>query len=345
MLQAGMLLSRTVDLVRRIFLKEMNMTVSAPSSDTNQLALAASPVQQALAAGLLAANAHTSPKYFYDAIGSVLFEAICELPEYYPTRTEAAIFSKHMSEMAHVIGTGTTLIDLGAGNCAKAARMFSQLHPEQYVPVDISADHLHESVRRLQQRFPHIEMTAVGLDFSVPWQLPDDVRDDKRLFFYPGSSIGNFDTEHALSFLRQLRAACNTDGGILLGVDMIKDSALLDAAYDDALGVTAAFNLNALRHINRVLGCDFDVRLWQHQAFFNASQARVEMYLEARAAQTVRWPGGERQFLKGERIHTENSYKYTIPGMLHLLEMAGFGRARYWSDPSGWFSVIYARAF
>lgn len=301
-------------------------------------------IRQELEHGLMAVSAHASPKYFYDAMGSVLFEAICELPEYYPTRTEADIFNRHLSEMAHVIGTGTTLIDMGAGNCAKAARLFPQLHPEQYVPIDISVDHLQESVKRLQQRFPYIEMTALGLDFSTPWQLPDEVRSEKRLFFYPGSSIGNFDTEHALGFLRQLRAACEADGGILIGVDLIKDSALLDAAYDDALGVTAAFNLNMLRHINRVLGSDFDVREWQHLAFFNAGLARVEMHLQARSDVIVRWPGAERRFAKGERIHTENSYKYTIPTFLHLLEQAGFGRARYWSDPSNWFAVIYARA-
>lgn len=311
----------------------------------------ANPAVKELAAGLLASFAHTSPKYFYDVVGSVLFEAICELPEYYPTRTEADIFTRHLSEMAQVIGTGTTLIDLGAGNCAKAARLFPQLHPEQYVPIDISVDHLHESVRRLQQRFPHIEMTALGLDFSTQWHLPDEVRGDKRLFFYPGSSIGNFDTEHALNFLRQIRAACHSDdgaskprGGILIGVDLIKDSALLDAAYDDALGVTAAFNLNLLRHINRVLGSDFDVSQWQHLAFFNHSHTRIEMHLEARTDLTVRWPGTERRFAKGERIHTENSYKYTVPSFLHLLEQAGFGRARYWSDPAAWFAVIYAQA-
>ena len=308
-----------------------------------------SKVQQELEAGLLAEAAHVSPKYFYDAMGSVLFEAICELPEYYPTRTEADIFNRHLSEMAHVIGTGATLIDLGAGNCAKAARLFPQLHPQQYVPIDISVDHLYESVNRLQQRFPHIEMTALGLDFFSPWHLPDEVRSDKRLFFYPGSSIGNFDQEHALGFLRQLRAGCDVsgdtpDGGILIGVDLIKDSAILDAAYDDALGVTSAFNLNLMRHVNRVLGSDFDVKQWRHRAFFNADMARIEMYLEARSDVTIHWPDSKRRFAKGERIHTEYSYKYTVASFLQLLEQAGFGRARYWTDPSAWFAVIYAQA-
>lgn len=300
--------------------------------------------QKELTAGLLSAHAHISPKYFYDGIGSLLFEAICELPEYYPTRTEAAIFFHHMSEMTHVIGTGTTLIDLGAGNCAKAERMFSQLHPQQYVPIDISADHLHGAVQRLKQRFPHIEMTAVGLDFSVPWQLSDDVRADKRLFFYPGSSIGNFDTEQALNFLRQLRAACDDDGGILVGVDLVKDHLVLNTAYNDALGVTAGFNLNALRNVNRILRSDFDVGQWQHFSFFNAERSRIEMHLQARQDVTVHWPNGERRFAKGERIHTENSYKYTVPAFIDLLKQAGFGHARHWTDTANWFSVIHARA-
>ena len=309
---------------------------------------AAQAIRQELAAGLLAASAHTSPKYLYDALGSVLFEAICELPEYYPTRTEAAIFARHMAEIAQAIGPGSTLIDLGAGNCAKAARLFPLLHPSQYVPIDISENHLHESVGRLQQRFPHIEMTALGLDFSGHWQLPDQVRSDKRLFFYPGSSIGNFTPEQASQFLSQLRQAASIggrgDGGILIGVDLVKEAAILDAAYDDALGITAAFNLNMLRHLNHLLGSDFDVRQWQHLAFFNPQLSRIEMHLQARCALSVKWPGGQRDFAQGEKIHTENSYKYTIPSFLHLLEQAGFGRARYWTDPSNWFAVIYAQA-
>ncbi len=300
--------------------------------------------QSELAAGLLATAAHISPKYFYDAMGSILFEAICELPEYYPTRTEAEIFTRHMSEMAQVIGAGATLIDLGAGNCAKAASLFTHLHPQQYVPIDISVDHLHESVARLQQRFPHIEMTPLGLDFSRQWFLPDEVRSDKRVFFYPGSSIGNFDQDHALAFLRQLRASCDIDGGILIGVDLIKDQAILDAAYDDALGLTSAFNLNCLRHVNRILGSNFDVQQWRHLGFFNAQLGRIEMHLQALADVVVTWPGGARNFSEGERIHTENSYKYTIPAFLHLLEQAGFGNARSWNDPLNWFSVIYAHA-
>ncbi|MET0320355.1 MAG: L-histidine N(alpha)-methyltransferase [Duganella sp.] len=295
-----------------------------------------------ISAGLLATAAHTSPKFLYDCLGSKLFEAICELPEYYPTRTEAAIFDAHGADMARDIGTGASLIDLGAGNCAKAARLFPLLQPAQYVPVDISREFLTESVTRLQQRFPDIEMTPLGLDFSSGFALPDSVR-DHRVFFYPGSSIGNFAPEQAIAFLRTLRANAGTDGGLLIGVDLVKDSAILDAAYDDAIGVTAAFNLNMLRHVNHLVGADFNVRDWQHHAFFNSDARRIEMHLEARSAVTVRWQGHERHFARGERIHTEDSYKYTRQSFVGLLEQAGFATNRVWTDADNWFAVIHAR--
>jgi dimethylhistidine N-methyltransferase len=320
--------------------------VSPDASNTppqRQPANGSAAVIAEISAGLLAPDAHTSPKFLYDGLGSKLFEAICELPEYYPTRTEAGIFAAHGAGMARAIGTGTTMIDLGAGNCAKAAGLFPLLQPAQYVPVDISRDFLTEAVGRLQQRFPHIEMTALGLDFSNGFELPDSVRHSRRLFFYPGSSIGNFSPGQAVAFLRGLRANAGADGGLLIGVDLIKDGAVLGAAYDDALGVTAAFNLNMLRHLNHLIGADFDVGQWQHRAFFNAAESRIEMHLEARSALTVRWDGGERHFARGERIHTEDSYKYTRQSFVGLLERAGFATAQVWTDPANWFAVIHAR--
>ena len=318
-------------------------TSNTPAPPQRQPAHGSAEVVAEISAGLLADGAHTSPKYLYDGLGSKLFEAICELPEYYPTRTEAGIFARHGEDMARATGTGTALVDLGAGNCAKAASLFPLLQPSQYVPVDISRDFLTEAVGRLQQRFPDIEMTALGLDFSNGFELPDSVRPERRLFFYPGSSIGNFSPEQATAFLRGLRANAGADGGLLIGVDLIKDSDVLDAAYDDALGVTAAFNLNMLRHVNRLIGADFDVGQWQHRAFFNQADSRIEMHLEARTALTVRWDGGERHFAHGERIHTEDSYKYTRQSFVTLLERAGFATAQVWTDPSNWFAVIHAR--
>ena len=300
--------------------------------------------QHELEIGLLADAAHTSPKYLYDAVGSVLFDAICELPEYYPTRTEAGIFTQYMSDIAHAIGPHSTLIDLGAGNCRKAARLFPLLHPNQYVPIDISIKYLEDAVQRLQQRFPYIEMTALGLDFSKTWTLPDEIRGDKRLFFYPGSSIGNFEPNQARSFLQHLRSECDLDGGILIGIDLIKDQDTLHQAYDDALGITAAFNLNLLRHINQIIGTNFDVRQWRHHALFNTALSRIEMHLEARNAQTVTWNDTHRHFLAGEKIHTENSYKYSLETFLTLLDSAGFGHAQYWTDSQNWFAVVYAKA-
>jgi dimethylhistidine N-methyltransferase len=304
----------------------------------------AEAIRAELSEGLLARNAYTSPKYLYDALGSKLFEAICELPEYYPTRTEAAIFDEHRAAIARSVGRGSTLIDLGAGNSAKAARLFSSLQPAQYVPVDISVDFLRESVQSLQQRFPQIKMTAVGMDFSSGLALPDQVRQEKRLYFYPGSSIGNFTPQQAMEFLSRLRESCQLDGGLLIGVDLVKDTAVLQAAYDDAIGVTSAFNLNLLHHLNTLLGANFDARDWRHRSFFNEALSRIEMHLEARREVEVVWPHDRRCFAEGERIHTECSYKYTRESFLRLLAEAGFGEALTWTDERGWFLVCHARA-
>jgi dimethylhistidine N-methyltransferase len=300
-------------------------------------------IRTELSAGLMADSAYSLPKYFYDELGSKLFAAICELPEYYLSRIEASIFETYQSEIAEVAGVGRTLIDLGAGNCAKAARLFPALQPAQYVPVDISVDFLRDAVGDLQQRFPHIHMTGLGMDFSTALQLPDAVQRSKRLFFYPGSSIGNFTPDEASAFFQRLQAACESDGGVLIGVDLIKEEIILNAAYNDALGVTASFNLNLLLHLNNLLGANFDIREWQHYSYFNTAQSRIEMYLEARHTVTVRWQSGERRFFAGERIHTENSYKYTPDNFVHLLQQSGLQVTRIWSDANNWFMVCHAR--
>ena len=230
-----------------------------------------------LAAGLTQPAPQIAPKYFYNVLGSKLFEAICQLEEYYLTRVEAGIFTANGAAIARAAGEGGTLIDLGAGNCAKAASLFSVLRPKQYVPVDISAEFLHEAVEKLRAAHPDLPMLPVGLDFTETLLLPPRVERRDRLFFYPGSSLGNFAPLAAAQFLSRIRSACLTDGllggGLLIGIDLVKDHATLEAAYDDALGVTAAFNLNALRHVNDILGADFDVRHWRHRALFNPSKA------------------------------------------------------------------------
>ena len=294
-------------------------------------------------AGLLAAAASVAPKYFYDRLGSHLFEAITELPEYYPTRTEAAIFERHGAEIARMTGSGMTLIDLGAGNCAKATRLFPLLEPRRYVAVDISVDFLADALRQVQRDHPQTDIVGLGLDFSRRLELPAGLVEARPVFFYPGSSIGNFTPDQASGFLRQVRAQADR-GGLLIGVDLVKDAAILEAAYDDALGVTAAFNRNLLRHLNRVIGSDFKVEDWRHLARFDGEHSRIEMHLEARRALTVRWPGAQRHFAAGERIHTENSYKYTPERFARLLTEAGFGTPTRWTDPDGWFAVWWAPA-
>jgi dimethylhistidine N-methyltransferase len=303
----------------------------------------AAAIHEELSAGLLAPQATTSPKYLYDALGSKLFSAICALPEYYPTRTEAAIFARHGFDIARSTGRGSTLIDLGAGDCEKAASLFGVLRPVQYVPIDISIDFLHESVECLRCRYPHVRMLGLGMDFSTALDLPEEVNRERRLFFYPGSSIGNFTPAQASEFLARIRDAC-LGGGLLIGIDLVKDADILHAAYDDAIGLTASFNLNLLRHLNTLLGTDFDPRDWRHLCRFNRAESRVDMHLEAVREVIVAWDGGERRFRQGELIHTESSYKYTRESFLHLLERSGFGQVRVWTDERNWFMVCHAHA-
>ena len=294
--------------------------------------------------GLAAPQARVAPKYFYDSLGSLLFEAICALPEYYPTRTESAILDACLPAIADGIPSRCTLIDLGAGNCMKAAKLIPALQPACYVPIDISAEFLRTATVGLRQRFPELPVLGVGMDFSSQLALPHEVPMQRRLFFYPGSSIGNFAPAQARSLLGQMRAHCDEDGGLLIGIDLVKPRTVMEAAYNDGLGVTAAFNLNLLRHLNQIAGTDFDPAEWRHYAFFNEDEQRIEMHLVARRALTVRWEGGERRFEEGESIHTESSCKYTREAFLAMLESAGFAPRRDWRDPHDWFMVVHAQA-
>ena len=297
------------------------------------------------AAGLLEPAAHVSPKFFYDALGSRLFDAITETAEYYPTRTEAALMITHglaIGEAARgVTGPGPALVDLGAGNCAKASRLFPLLQPGRYVAVDISVEFLRQSLQCLQREHPQMPMAGVGLDFSAELALPPGLVSGPAVVFYPGSSIGNFNPTEALHLLSQARNVA-AGGALLIGADLVKPVDVLEAAYDDALGITAAFNLNLLNHLNRLLGADFQLREWRHLAVFNAAESRIEMHLEARRSLTVRWPHAERRFAAGERIHTENSYKWTPEAFEALLRGAGFTQTEAWTDARGWFGVWLA---
>ncbi len=301
-------------------------------------------------ASLLAPAAAVAPKFFYDPLGSRLFDAITLLDEYDLTRKEAAIFARHGSAIVDaallLTGPAPTLIDLGAGSCAKAARLFGALRPRRYIAVDISVDFVREALEGLQRAHPDLELLGLGLDFSSALALPPALVDGPALVFYPGSSVGNFDPQQALRLLREARAAA-AGGALLIGVDLLRDAALLQAAYDDELGLTAAFNLNLLRHLNRLLGADFAPRQWQHCARFEPRQARVEMHLQARSALTVRWhldgQDCERRFAAGECIHTENAYKWTTASFAALLREAGCSASQHWCDPDGSFAVFLAR--
>jgi dimethylhistidine N-methyltransferase len=300
-------------------------------------------VRGELLRGLLAQPANIAPKYLYDPLGSRLFAAITELPEYYPTRSEAAIFARHAADMALHLPPLASLVDLGAGNCEKAARLFAAFAIRRYVAVDISVAYLRDSLELLQRQHPALDLVGIGMDFSTRLRLPAEAGSGPQLLFYPGSSIGNFTPEAARGFLREVHAAC-AGGALLIGVDLLKPREILEAAYDDPLQVTAAFNRNLLLHTNRLAGTDFRLADWRHVAFFDPLQSRIEMHLEAVAATAVIWPGGRRDFAAGERIHTENSYKWRLDDFSDLLAGAGFRGLRHWQDERGWFAVFLALA-
>ena len=300
--------------------------------------------RRALIEGLHARPASISPKYFYDALGCALYGAICELPEYYPTRTEAAIFARHRLEVAGLIGRGKQFVDLGAGDCGKAAQWLPYLSPSRYVAVDIAAGELERALARLAPDFPEIEIIGVVADFTQRFDLRDDLGPEPTTFFYPGSSIGNFAPDQALAMLAAIHghAVERPGSGLLIGVDTRKDARRLTAAYADALGVTAAFNRNVLHHVNRIVGSDFQPAHFAHVAFYNEPLSRIEMHLEARGEQIVNVAGVPRRFASGERIHTENSYKYAPAEFEQMLRRAGFVHVMQWTDPARDFAVFYA---
>ena len=298
--------------------------------------------RDALIDGLLASPAIISPKYFYDEIGCTLFEAICSLPEYYPTRTERSILTTHRDAIVAAVGTGRQFVDLGAGDCAKAALLLPALHARRYVAVDIAAAAIEPALSRLTPVFPRVELMGVVTDFSRRLDLGGAIDGGPVTFFYPGSSIGNFAPDEARGLLRRVRDLCGAESGLLIGVDTKKDKVRLDAAYNDSLGVTAAFNLNVLNHVNVLADCDFAPSAFAHVAFYDPVKGRVEMHLESRRSQRVRIGERERFFATGERIHTENSYKYTPGEFADLLGRAGFSNLRLWQDDAGDFAVFYA---
>ncbi len=284
-------------------------------------------------------------KFFYDSLGSALFEAICRVPEYYLTRTEIAILEEYAGEIAGELGPHCRLIELGSGASIKVRILLQALAtPAAYVPGDISRDYLREAAGQLAADFPGLPVVAVCADYNRPFQLPPlPGPKGKRVGFFPGSTIGNFEPDAVVRFLRNCAELLGPGGEMLIGADLKKDAAILNAAYNDKADLNAAFNLNLLGRINRELDGDLDVARFAHVAFYNPQQGRMELYLESRAAQSATIAGRRFDFAAGERIHTENSYKYAIPELQALAARAGFLPLRTWTDKNDLFSVHYFR--
>jgi dimethylhistidine N-methyltransferase len=282
-------------------------------------------------------------KYFYDARGSRLFEQICELDEYYLTRAELAILRGHVAEMAARLGRGCQVIEYGSGSGTKTRILLDHLHqPAAYVPIDIAREHLESSAGRLAARYPGLAVLPVWADFTGPFELPPCHRPvSRRVVYFPGSTIGNFDPAGVTAVLRRIAALCGRGGGLLIGVDLRKDPHILERANNDGQGVTRAFNLNLLARINRELGADFRLDRFRHHAFYNRRLGRIEMHLVSLEDQTVRLDGEAIPLAAGESIHTESSYKYSLDGFRALAAGAGLDVADVWTDERGWFSVQY----
>jgi dimethylhistidine N-methyltransferase len=291
-------------------------------------------------AGLSARPKRLSPKYFYDQLGAQLFEEITRLPEYYPTRCELAILETHAAEMAKLMPADAALIEFGSGSTRKA-RMLLEAAPAitAYVPVDISSEMLQQEAAELRPDYPRLTVIPVEADFTKPFQLPPGITSRPHVGFFPGSTIGNFEPHAAAAFLRHAASMLGGGSTLIIGFDLVKDVHVLNAAYNDAAGVTARFNLNLLTRINRELGGSFDLGAFCHQAFYNSERRRIEMHLASRKRQKVKVAGRSFEFRAGETIHTENSYKYTPESFGAMARGSGWAPVGSWTDPNGYFSV------
>jgi dimethylhistidine N-methyltransferase len=294
-------------------------------------------------AGLAMSPKRIPSKYLYDRRGSRLFDAICDLPEYYLTRTELEITQRFAGEMAAQIGPRAMLIELGSGSSVKTRIMLNHLHsPVVYVPVDISQDHLLQTAAELAVAYPQLQILPVHGDFTRELQLPGpDRQETGRTVYFPGSTIGNFTADESKSVLGRIGTLCGIGGGLLVGIDLQKDVSTIEAAYNDNQGITAEFNLNLLRRINRELGANFDLRSFHHLAFYDPSHCRIDIRLISDRNQIVCVAGSQFRFAKGEPIHTEYSHKFTVDGFASLAERAGFTLRRDWTDKKRFFALLY----
>lgn len=294
-------------------------------------------------AGLSCLHKTLPPKYFYDERGSELFEAICGLPEYYLTRAETALMREKAGEMARLLGPRCAVIEYGCGSGRKTRILLEALEPVAYVPIDIAREQLRATAAEFARDFPGLRVMAVCADYSRPLALPevDVLTARRRIVYFPGSTIGNLTHDEAAAFLGNARNLVGPGGGLLIGVDLKKDAARLNAAYNDKQGVTAEFNINLLARINRELGADFDLGAFRHQAFYNEPLGRIEMHLLSMKAQRVTMRGHSFSFRAGETIHTENSYKYSVSEFQMLARGAGFEPVECWMDAERLFAVHY----
>ena len=291
-------------------------------------------------AGLTATPKRLLPKYFYDGAGSALFEQITELPEYYPTRREIGILEEHAGDIAALIPPGAALVEFGSGSSTKTRKVLSTAASlAAYVPVDISAQFLQQQALELRREYPKLAVLPVAADFTRPFELPDAVRIMPRVGFFPGSTIGNFEPHEAAAFLRHAGRILGHGATFIVGVDLIKDTQVLQKAYNDPQGVTAKFNLNLLARINRELGAKFNLECFEHHAFFNRERSRIEMHLASLKRQRIKVCGECIDFRAGETIHTENSYKYSVASFGALARGAGWTPTTVWTDPDNYFSV------
>lgn len=305
----------------------------------HQLARPADDDWATVIGGLSRQQKQLPPKYFYDQAGSELFDRITDTPEYYPTRTERAIFEANLPAMLPALSACDVLIEPGSGNCEKAMAILDAGGMAHYVPIEISADFLLSACAGLAKRRPHITVQAVCADFTEWLALPESVPQGRRMVFFPGSTIGNFEPAETARLLRLFHDLAGPGGYLLIGTDLHKDTATLEAAYSDAAGITAAFNLNLLAHLNRRIGLNYDPQAFSHRALYNREQQRIEMHLVSGC--DTRISLGEQTFnlRTGETIHTENSYKYSCAGFRELAEQQGFAYCDHWTDTRGWFAV------
>jgi dimethylhistidine N-methyltransferase len=319
------------------------MPRTSPSYDFLDLQPEAASFLKDVVTGLSLPQKTLPPKYFYDAHGSALFDAICALPEYYPTRTELAMLDTWGPEIAARAGPGTGIVEYGSGSGLKTRLLIRALEPRAYVAIDISREQLRVAAAQLAGEFPRVRVTAICGDYTQPLPLKPlaDIGAARRIVFFPGSTIGNFTVPEALQFLTNARSVAGAGGAMLVGVDLKKDRRILEAAYNDAQGVTAAFNLNVLRRINTELAGDFDLAAFEHRAHYDEERGRVEMHLVSARQQQVRVSGHAFGFNASETIHTENSCKYSIPEFRDLARRAGFEPQHVWTDPQHLFSIHY----